>query len=185
MILGSLFDDNSQVVADESEKLKNYLMSPDSYDNNGNYIDNNTVGVKASDLFGSALIGNPSEMIEYILYHNSVYKYKYPSVSKIDSNFNLNKFGEYTVDGINILVDSNQCTYQKQDVYSEGQLDWGYYMVISGSPYYYTIEGEPDYDRPFIGYIAKKYDFVNDIYEIIYYDINGNIVDNIVDTRPQ
>jgi len=184
LILGNLFDNDTQVEVDESEKLKAYFNSPDSRDGNGNFIDNNTVGIKANDLFKIALIENQDNVTEYILYHNSVYKCNDTSVSKIDSNFNLNKFGEYAVDGINILVDSNQCTYQKQDAYSVGQLDWGYYMVISGSPYYYTIEEKPDYNRPFIGYIAKKYDVVNDIYEIIYYDINGNIVENIIDTRP-
>ena len=183
LTLGKLYDNDSQVVADDSEKLEAYFKSADSYDSNGNLVDNDTIGVKASDLYNICTIFvNPNSTIVYDLYNGSVYKLEYPSVTKIESNFNLNKFGEYTVDGINILVDSNQCTYQKQDVDSVGKLDWGYYMAISGSPYYYTIEGEPD--RPFIGYIAKKCDFVNDIYETIYYDINGNIVDNIVDTRP-
>ena len=184
LTLGNLFDDNSQVVADDSEKLKAYFNSPDSRDGNGNYIDNDTIGVKISDLI---YIGDIQPDTSYHFYNGYVYKEMWDydngivtDITKINTDLNLNKFGKYTVDGINVLVDSNKNIYTKKEVDYTAFLDMGSYMVIGlGSEYFYSdSEGNPDEERPFIGYATKDYNG-----NIVYYDETGKIVDDIAEPK--
>ena len=109
LTLGNLFDDKSQVMADESEKIKKYLMSPDSYDNNNNYIDNDTVGIKVNDL---QFLDND---YQYLLYKDGVYNVTWQydnednfigvTVTKLDVTLDLSKFGVQTIDAeFDVLV---------------------------------------------------------------------------------
>lgn len=182
LILGNLFDNDLQVELDESEKLKAYFNSEDSYDSNGDYKDNDTIGVKVSDLVSLFVDGDQF----YWLYNDSVYMLieeevngvaTITNVIKVNTDLNLNKFGEYTVDGIKVLVDSSRNVYQKENNMNPPA---GLYNNINlESQYYYKdAQGHFDYEKPFIGYVVHE----GTIFEpgnIIYYDLDGNVVNNV------
>ena len=179
--LGNLSDSTSESSIDESEKLKKYFNSPDSYDDEGFFIDNDTIGVKVSDLY---CIGDDWDGIgvydyEYYLYNNLVYKVKW----KIDSNveavtkidINLSKFGEYTVDeSIKILVDPEQKIYRKSIETYHGNIQMGEYIATTIESGYFYLDDEGE-EKTFIGYIVRDWD--NNIF---YYDTSGKIVSGVM-----
>lgn len=184
-----MFDNDLQVELDESEKLKAYFNSADSYDSNDDYKDNDTIGVKISDLVFLFDSFSENEFNHYWLYNGFVYKVieeevngvaTITNVIKVNTDLNLNKFGEYIVDGDKVLVDSNKNVYTKED--SNNPTVGHYNNIELEAQYYYTnSEGDIDYEKPFIGYIVHEGKGTpSEPYNIVYYDINGNIVENVV-----
>ena len=179
--------------SDESEKLTTYFNSEESHNTNidldnwmSRWKDNDTIGVNVSDIHYLYHGENDDNIDEYILFFGKVYRIRFSgdlsneayTVTMIDTDFDINNFGEYNIDGNNVLVDLNKNVYQKQDVSSVNQLGWGHYMAINlGAEYYYlNNQGEPDDERPFIGYAVRVYNKES----LLYYDENGNIIDNVV-----
>ena len=188
LILGNLFDSDIQVEVDESEKLKAYFNSADSYDSNDDYKDNDTIGVKISDLVFLFNSSSENEFNYYWLYNGFVYKVieeevngvaTITNVNKVNTDLNLNRFGEYTVNGDKVLVDSNKNVYTKED--SNNPTVGHYNNIELEAEYYYTnSEGDIDYEKPFIGYIVHEGNgSLAEPYSVGYNYINGNIVEKV------
>lgn len=168
-----------------SDKLLAYFNSEDSYDENDALIDNNALGVMARDVNDVTYSEEDYDVI-YYYYLNSIYKVKHiystepnPNtggyapigatyVEMIDSNFEL-KFGEYMIEGMDILYVPNQGSYKKStSIYVNSLTIYEYLFLAEDSGYYYTDGGNIDYNRPFIGYAVKDWNGTR------YYDLSGN-----------